>query len=110
MPRFVWAEIPVLSNRRRGRPGRIWPAIHLVVVAMLAAAFWWQGHPLPAGVLGAVATGMATLRVLRPKVSSRLDQLIARVTHAVGFVASALVAAGLQLLVFTPVAVLARVP
>ena len=63
----TWAEIPPPAEPT-GRPA---PArfVRPVVVALVAAALWWRGHPLPAALLVAMALAAAALAVLRPQVS-----------------------------------------
>lgn len=106
---FVWVEIPVTAKAIGGGPAGKWTPLRPAAAFVVAATLWWSGHPLPAGVVAAVAVGVVAVHVLGPKVSSRLEELIAQITRPIATVAAALVAGALQLLVFTPVALMARV-
>lgn len=102
----TWSQVPPLPEgpRHSRAVGLALRAAGAVVVALI---LWLLGHPLPALILLAVVAVVSVSALAVPRVGAAMERAFAVIEHGAAHVVGLVVLTIVELLVFTPIAVVA---
>ncbi len=102
---MTWQEVSAPAATPPGRAARVVPVVAPFVVA---AVLWAVGLPVAAGLVVVVALVLLVLGRVRPGVAHAVERALAAVGRAVGHVLTVVLLGLVELVVFAPLWLLAR--
>jgi hypothetical protein len=99
---------PVAEDGGPPRSGAAAVVARAVVGLAVAAVLWWLGHRIPATVLVGVVSVLTAASLASPAVAAAVGRVVAAIERVAGLVLSFVLLGAVQLLVFTPLALVLR--